>query len=218
MNRRSILAGVVFSAVFVLLGCDNETRDGELVLSGATPVRIVDEGGKTVEFVSGPVKAEFSVERDHKFTVTMTQGENKQAKFSGRAPQDGGSWNFTLRGKEIGQPVDLASTRSLELYGKTWREIREGSFCGRNGRWLMEEEYQRCNEDWKVAFADAETSQDVGAFRSRREGLRCLLASRYIYCREESFPPQPIPPRPLSKAEDAVKTITRQAADGIKFD
>lgn len=223
MNRRSILAGVVFAFVVVLLGCDRETRTGELILSGSTPVRIVDEGGKTVEFVSGSVKVEFDAGRDRKFTVIMTQGESKKAKFSGRAPGNDDSWNFTLRGKEIGQLVDLVSLREIAYYGETWRELRDGGFCGRNGRWLVEEEYQKCNEDWKVAFTDAGTSQDVGVFRSRREGQRCLRSSRNIYCREEYNPQPPIPPRAFSKADGAVKAIAAQVQalpeeNGIKFD
>ena len=153
MNRKNILIGM--AAGFLMLACDTETRNGELVLSGAAAVRIVDEGGKTVEFVTGPLKVEFGAGSDRKFSVTMSQGERRKAKFSGRAPS-GGDWNFTLRGKEIGQLVDIASRRSLEFYGEHWRQIGNGGFCGFDGNWVVEEDYQRCNEDWKVAFSDAD--------------------------------------------------------------
>ena len=217
MKKRIILAAIIFPALLTFIGCDQETRNGELVLAGAVPVRIVDEGGKTVEFMNGPLTVTLDADSGRKFTVTLTQAEARKAKFSGRAPGNDNSWNFTLRGKEIGQPIDLASVRSIKYYGNTWREIRDGGYCGQNGRWRMENEYRQCNEDWTVAFADANTSQNVGSFRSRREGLTCLLNSRTLYCDDYYYPRPPIPPR-LSKAEDAVKTLSSQVGDGVKFD
>lgn len=207
--------------VLIFAACDKETRDGILTLAGSTPVRIVDESGKTVEFFSGSTKVEFSAGSSRKFTVTVSQGE-KNAKFSGKAPSGGDNWNFTLRGREIGQPLDLTSVRTIELLGKPWRRMGRGGPCGRGGTWVTDEEYQTCNEDWKVTFADAANLQSVGAFHSRREKQQCLLNSRNLFCEGERDhdprPPFPSDERNLSKAQDAVKKLSSLAETGVRFD
>lgn len=217
-SKAPVLLGLM---VLIFAGCEKETRNGELQLSGSTPVRIVDEGGKTVEFFSGPTKVEFSAGSSRKFTVTVSQGD-KKAKFSGKAPSSNDTWNFTLRGSEIGQPIDLTSARSIVLIGKPWRQMGRGGMCGRGGTWVTDDEYQKGNEDWSVSFADAANSQSLGAFRSRRENEQYLISSRNIYCEgerdHEPRPPFPRHDRNLSKAQDAVKKLSVLAESGIRFD
>lgn len=203
--------------VLMLAACGEETRNGDLTLTGSAPVRIVDEGGKTVEFGAGPTQVTFSAGSSRKFTVTVSQGKDKTAKFTGKAPSSDETWNFTLRGRDIGQPVDMASTRDLELYGPVWRRTGDGGTCGFNGRWVTEEEYQDCNEDWKVAFNDAATSASVGSFHARREKLSCFLGSRNIYCREEPRP-VPMPRRPLVKMDGEIKRLNELTETGVHFD
>lgn len=218
MNRKSLLIGL--AAGILMTACVDETRKGQLVLSGAAPVRIIDESGKTVEFVNGAVKVEFSADSGRKFTVSMEQ-ESRKAKFSGRAPNGGRDWNFTLRGREIGQLVDMASRRDVELYGQPSTSIGTGNSCGFDGRWVTEDVWQKGNEDWKVAFTDAQTSQAVGSFNSRREGVDFLISSRNLWCREQPRHDPPFPRGPrgnLSKAEGAVKKLSTLAESGVKFD
>lgn len=181
MNRKNILLALTVG--FMMTACDKETRKGELTLSGSAPVRIVDEGGSAVDFVAGPVKVEFAASSNRKFSVTMEQGGRK-AKFSGKVPE-GNDWSFTLRGRDIGQAVDVASRRSIQLYGETSTSIGNGDSCGFDGRWVTEEKWQKGNEDWNVAFTDANSSAAVGSFKSRREGESYLVDSRNLYCREQ---------------------------------
>ncbi|MBI3554564.1 MAG: hypothetical protein HY077_18885 [Elusimicrobia bacterium] len=210
---------VLCLAALIMAACGEETRNGQLTLSGAAPVRLVDESGKTVEFVAGATKVQFAAGSSGKFTVTVSQGKDKQAKFSGKAPTRDGSWNFTLKGRDIGQPVDLASLRSVDYYGRTWRSLRDGAPCGMGGRWLVEEEYQKCNEDWRVNFADAGSAQTVGSFHSRLEDQDCLLSSREIYCQgERPMPGPPFPRRNFSSAHDSINKLDELSQTGLKFD
>ena len=196
MKRNILSLTLVVAAAAVLTSCNKETRNGELTLSGPAPVRFVSEGGKIVEFYAGPTKVELSGKSRDKITVEVSQGDKKKAVFSGKAT-GGDNWNFVLRGKDIGQLMDMTSLRRLDYKGKPWTTIGERGFCGFRGRWVVEEKLQKCDEDWSVAFSDVNTSLALGAFRSRRNDKTCLLSSRNIYCREEMrpFPVAPIPPR-----------------------
>lgn len=211
MTRKSILFSL--AACLVAASCDSETREGSLVLTGSAPVRIVDEGGKPVEFVSGQLKIEFDAHSNNKFSITIEQAGRK-AKLSGRVP-DGDSWNFTLRGREIGQTLDIASRRDIELYGERRTSIGRGGPCGR-GTWVTEEQWQRCNEDWKVAFTDSGDSRSIGTFASRREAQSCLVASRNLYC-EREFPDRDRP-GPMVKTPAAIEKLAAQVEAGVKFD
>lgn len=193
MNKNISASLVVLVSASMLAGCDKETRRGTLVLSGSSVLRLVDESGQTVEFSAGPTKVEFSAKPGKRVNVTISQGADRQAHFSGPAPQGGDPWNFALGGKEIGQPVDINSSRSLEKYGKIWQSVGDGGPCGSNGRWVVEETYQECREDWTVAFTNADDSRSVGLFHSHLEPLSCLLSYRNLFCRENSQPSIPIP-------------------------
>jgi hypothetical protein len=187
----------VLAAVALMTACGEETRNGQLTLSGSQPVKIIDqESKKAVEFLSGALKVEFSGDSGRKVTVKLEQGANK-AKFSGKVNHEGG-WNFTVRGKDIGQPVDFASQRSVELYGPVYTSYGTGGFCGFDGTWMTEETWQKGNEDWKVGFADTQTGAALGEFKSRLTGKSYLLESRNVWCRENPRRdpyPHPIPPR-----------------------
>jgi len=215
MNKKKMLLGL---AVCILaIGCNDETREGKLNLSGTTPVRIVDEGGKTVEFVSGAVKVEFGAHSGNTFSVSMEQA-GKKAKFSGKVPESS-DWNFTLHGKQIGQLVDLTSLRKVQLYGEKHTQIGTGGSCGMNGRTVTEETWQNGNEDWTVAFNDASNGQSIGNFASRREGQSYLVDSRDLYCRERPEHDRPGPRSIVSTpTSTAVKNLSTQVAAGVKFD
>ncbi len=188
--KRNILSLTLVIACAVLTSCDKETRKGELTLSGAAPIRFVSKDGKTVEYYAGPTKVELSAKSRDKVTVIVSQGD-KKAVFSGKV-SGGDDWNFVLRGKTIGQPMDMSSRRQLTYTGKVWYRISGGGFCGFNGRWVVEDKLQKCDEDWNVAFTDANTSAPLGAFRSRQNDMTCLISSRNIYCRDDHRAPFPL--------------------------
>jgi hypothetical protein len=186
-----------------------------LTLTGGQAVRIIDQGGSPVDFTTGPLKVTFGADGGRKFTAQLEQAGRK-AKFSGKVP-DAGDWNFTARGKDIGQPVDLASGRSVTLYGPIATRWGTGGFCGFDGTWETEERWQKGNEDWTVSFADAQTGAALGAFKSRVEGKDYLVDSRNVWCRERPRH-EPID-RPLPGGGRRMSESLQNLQDsGVKFD
>lgn len=202
----------VLAAIALLAACGEETRDGQLTLSGSQPVRIVDQGGSSVDFVSGPLKVQFGADSSRQFTVQLEQSGRK-AKFSGKAP-DAGDWNFTVLGRTIGQPVDLTSARSVALYGPISTQSGTGSFCGFNGTWETEEQWQKGNEDWSVTFADAQSGGGLGVFKSRVEGKSYLIGTRNVWCLERQ-PREPLPDRGGRRMSERLQDLQDS---GVKFD
>ena len=203
----------VLAAIALLAACGEETRDGQLTLSGSQPVKIVDQGGSTVDFVTGPLKVQFGADSGHKFTVQLEQSGRK-AKFSGKAP-DAGDWNFTVLGRDIGQPVNLTSARSVAMYGPVYTSWGTGGFCGFDGTWETEDQWQKGNEDWSVSFAAASNSAALGAFKSRVEGKDYLISSRNTWCHER----REHEPFPRHGRWDATSEKLSNMKDlGVKFD
>jgi hypothetical protein len=207
---------VLCLAALILGACGEETRNGTLTLAGVNPVKIADKSGKTVEFYAGPAKVQFSGSSSGKFTVVVSQGDRK-AEFSGKAPKNDGSWNVTVRGKDIGQPEDFASARSVEYYGQTWRQLRDGGPCGMNGRYEVEDTYQKCNEDWKVSFTDAGNGAAVGTFASRIDGDTCLIDSRQLWCRDNPMPPPYPRGGRWDRMDGTVQRLKDLSETGINF-
>ena len=213
MTRSRFLT--IAAAALLLAACGEETRDGQLTLSGSAPLKIADEGGQIVEFYSGPIKVEFGAEFGHKFNVKLEQN-GRLAKFSGKAP-DVADWNFTVRGRDIGQPADFTSKRTIALYGPIATRWGMGGPCGFNGQWETEESWQKGNEDWNVSFQDAATSAAIGVFASHREGQDYLIATRNLWCRERPNPEPHIPPI-HRVSENVSKNISDIKAADLKFD
>lgn len=174
-------SGILLVLAAALVACGEETRNGQLSLAGSAPLRIADQEGKTVDFYSGPLKVVFKAESRSKVTVQLEQGE-RAARFSAKIPGSR-DWNFSIKGSEIGQPVDLESQRSVALHGPVYERTGTGGPCGFDGNYITEERWQAGTEDWKVSFTDASTAQAVGSFASRKEDTY-LIYSRNLWCRE----------------------------------
>jgi hypothetical protein len=208
INRRIL---PLLAAVVLLAACGEETRNGQLTLSGSQPVRVIDQGGAAVDFVSGPLKVTFGAESRSKFTVELEQSGRK-AKFSGKIPGGTQDWNVTIKGGDIGQPVDLSSARSVAYYGPVWTSWGMGDPCGMNGRWETEQQWQKGREDWKVSFADAGTGKSLGAFSSVKD-QDYLISSRNTWCRERPMP-EPRGPR----WDRVAQRLGGMQLDSVNFD
>jgi hypothetical protein len=207
MKKMNVL---LLATVAAFAACNKESRDGQLTLAGSNPLRIADESGKTVEFVNGALKAAFEPGSKDKVTVSLEQAGQK-AKFTAKIP-DNRDWNFTLRGKDAGQNVDMASKRTITLTGEPKKRYGTGGFCGFDGRWQTEEIWRDGKEDWKVAFADSQTGYAVAAFESHKNDTY-LVESKNIWCREN--------PRrePGGGRWDRLSSrIEKLKTDGVKFD
>lgn len=173
---------VVLAAALSTTACDEEKRAGQLTLAGTAPLRIVDKNGSAVEFQTGPLTVEFDAKGGGRVAVTLDQSGRK-AEFEAKVPRRA-DWNFSLKGRDIGQPADIASARKVELYGPRERRIGNGGPCGFNGTYTTEEIWQKGNEDWTVSFADAQSAAPVASFKSRREGEDFLVETHNLWCRE----------------------------------
>ena len=209
MKRSQIL--MIAGAAFLLAACGEETRNGQLTLSGSTPLKIADQGGQIVEFYSGPLKVVFAADSSRKFTVNLEQNGRK-AKFSGAANVS--DWNFTVHGKDIGQPADFTSNRNVAMYGPVEKRWGMGGPCGFNGQWETDEDWQRGKEDWKVSFNDAATGGAIGTFASQLDQYY-LIASRNIWCRER---PNHEPHGPIHRVSEVSKSIKDLDTASVKFD
>lgn len=206
MNKSRIALALV---AFALAGCNEEKRNGQLTLAGSTPLKIQDQSGKTVEFVSGPLKVVFDPEGSTKVAIKLEQ-DGRTAKFTGQVPR-GADWNFSIRGQDIGQNVDLDSSRKIELYGPITRTWGTGGHCGFNGRWETEDEWRKGNEDWDVAFADSASGKPAARFKSRREGQDYLISSRNTWCRER-------PEHDRGRWDRVSEKLSNLKENGVKFD
>lgn len=179
-------------------GCDFKLkRNGQVTLSnGTVSIPLNDRSGSRAEIVAGP--AEVQVKKgDAKDTieVRVRQPGRSEVNFSAAVSGDYRSGNFTLRGSEIGQPVDLTSARSYVVTGPTRREttIEDTGF----ERCTVEILYEPCDENWTVSFRSG-SGAELGAFASRSfERCNERRGARYNCWRNDPNPyPGPYPRDP----------------------
>ncbi|MDX6769524.1 MAG: hypothetical protein SF051_08335 [Elusimicrobiota bacterium] len=156
--------------VFVAAGCDfREKRDGVVTLAGSANIPLTDRSGARAELVAGPAEVTFKKgSADNTVAIRIRQDGRPEVNFEAAVSGDYRTGNFTLRGSDIGQPVDMASARSFAITGPTRRETTwtdEG-----NRRCLVDYTYDPCAEDWTVDFRTAAGS--LGSFASRKH-TRC---------------------------------------------
>lgn len=209
MKKLSLALAV---ACLAAVGCDNkETRTGSITLTGSANIPLNDKSGVHAELIAGPAEISFQKgSKDKTIAIGVKQPNRPDVNIEAAISGDYRSGNFTLRGSDIGQPVDLVSSRSFVVTGPTqrWTSWEDRGF----ERCLVETTYEPCDENWTVAFRGA--AGDLGSFSSRA-GARC---NERIY---ESFC-QPIPGRE-PRIPDYPRGPHRTSIDGvdpssIKFD
>jgi hypothetical protein len=194
LKKRTSLALAV--ACLAVAAC-KETRKGAITLAGPSNIPLIDKSGSHAELVAGP--AEITIQKgDRKGTLAIGVKQdgrpdvNIVAPFNGN-PADG---NFTLRGADIGQPVDMASSRGYVITGPTvrWTEWENMG----NARCLVETSYDPCDENWTVAFSAAGSA--LGSFAARTAS-ECNQQRFERFCQQDPRIPMPEPhgPRRLSE-------------------
>lgn len=208
LKNRTSLALVV--ACLAVAGCnDKETRKGTITLTGASNIPLVDKSGSHAELVAGP--AEITIQKgDQKGTLAIGVKQdgrpdvNIVAPFRGN-PSDG---NFALRGADIGQPVDMTSSRGYVVTGPTvsWSDWESMG----NERCLVETSYDPCDENWTVAFSASGSA--LGSFAAKTAS-QCNQQRRQEFCQPDPRIPMPEPhgPRRLSD------TLSQDPSQ-VKFD
>lgn len=184
MTKLPLLSLTAF-AVLVASGCDfREKRDGSIVLTGSANIPLTDRSGARAELVAGPAEVTFKKgANDRSVAIRIRQTGRPEVNFEAPVSGDYRTGNFTLRGSDIGQPVDLASVRGFAVTGAPRRETSwtdEGF-----QRCLVDVTYDPCDENWNVEFRTAAGS--LGAFSSRY-ATRCNVQRGFPYSCYQDHP------------------------------
>lgn len=189
--KKSLLP--LIAVCLTVSACDLFKRDGHVTLTGGTPIPLNDRNGSRAELVAGP--AEIRVKKgDAKDTIEVRVRQPGRSEINFTAPVSGNvrSGNFTLRGSEIGQPVDLVSARSFVVTGPTQRytTVEESGFQ----RCMVDVTYDPCDENWSVTFRSG-AGAELGQFASR-SAERCNERRGFPYaCHRYPEPRVPDYPR-----------------------
>jgi hypothetical protein len=212
MKRLSLVLAV---ACLAAVGCDNkETRSGSITLTGTAGIPLNDKTGSHAELVAGTAELTFQKgSKDGTLAIGVRQSGRPDVNIEAPITGDFRTGNFTLRGSEIGQPVDLVSARSYVVTGpnQRWSNWEERGY----ERCMVETSFDPCDENWAVSFRTA--AGELGAFTSRTMS-RCNERRYESFCqpipgREPRIPDFPRGPRPRSM--DKVLSLDPST---VKFD
>lgn len=211
MKRLSLVLAVASLAV---VGCDTkETRSGSITLSGGSNIPLNDRSGAHAELVAGPAQLTFQKgSKDSTIAILVRQPNRADVNVEAPITGDYRTGNFTLRGSDIGQPVDLVSARRYTVTGPNQRytnwEDRGFERC------MVEYSWDPCDEDWTVAFHAA--AGDVGAFAARTP-TRCNERSNTYACRPTHREPH-IPDFPRDRHPRRLDKVLSVDPGTLKFD
>lgn len=213
MNRRSLPLVAVLLAV---AGCDfKETRSGQIVLTaGAAGIPLNGKAGPAT-LVAGSAEITFKKgSSDKSIAIRVKQSGRPDVELEAAVSGDYRTGNFTLKGSEIGQPVDMASARSYAITGPSQRwsnwEDQGSQTC------MVETTFDPCDENWSVGFRSA-AGAELGSFSSRY-ATRCNERRYTSWCRPNHREPR-IPDFP--RGRDRRVILEKAAAvdpSTLKFD
>lgn len=209
MNRR-LLPLIV---LVVAAACDfKETRSGVITLTGASSIPLNGRNG-AAQLVAGTAEITFKKgSRDGSARVIVRQNGRPDVDLEAAVPSDWTTGNFTLKGAEIGQPVDIASARSWAATGpeSSYTDWEDRGFQ----RCRVDVYYTPCDESWTLNFSGA--SGPLGSFASRK-GTRCNERRGMPYaCHRD---PSDRPDRfPHGGRHNIMMRANEIGAENIKFD
>ena len=177
-NRFLPLAAVLLAVA----GCDfKETRTGQITLAGAATGIPLNGKAGAVTLVAG--RAEFTFKKgstDKSIALKVKQDGRPDVDLEAAVAVDYRSGNFTLKGSDIGQPVDMTSARAFAITGATERysnwEDQGSQIC------LVETSFDPCDENWTLSFRSF-NGVERGSFASRT-ATRCNERNGVSYCRD----------------------------------
>jgi len=177
------------AVLLAVAGCDfKETRSGLINLTSSAAIPLNGKAGAAT-LVAG--KAEITFKKgssDNAINIRVRQPGRPEIELEAKVSGDYRTGNFTLKGSEIGQPVDMASARAWAITGATQRydnwEDQGNQTC------MVSVTYDPCDENWTVGFRSA-SGADLGAFTSRY-ATHCNERRSTGFCRpnhrEPNFP------------------------------
>ncbi|MDD5304948.1 MAG: hypothetical protein PHS14_17765 [Elusimicrobia bacterium] len=212
MNRRYLPLVAVLLAV---AGCDfKETRSGQISLTAGTAGIPLNGKAGAATLVAGSAEVTFKKgSSDKSIALLVKQGGRPDVNLEATVAGDYASGNFTLKGSEIGQPVDMTSARAYAITGANQRwsnwEDQGMQTC------MVETTFDPCDENWTLSFRSV-AGVDLGAFASRY-ATRCNERRYTTWCRQNPQHEPRIPdyPRPRSVILDKASAIDPA---NVKFD
>lgn len=212
MKRLAYVVAAV--ACLAAAGCDNkETRSGSITLTGTAGIPLVDKSGAHAELAAGAAEITFQ-KGSQKGTIAITVKQAGRPDVNIEAPISGDPRNgdFTLRGADIGQPVDLISSRKTTISGPTerWSRWEDQGF----ERCLVETSFDPCVEDWTVAFRAP--AGELGSFAART-GQHCNERTYQTFCQPNGREPR-IPDYPRGGHGRGLDGYLQQDPGSVKFD
>ncbi len=135
----------------------------------------------SAELVAGKTEITFKKGKaDNSINIRVRQPNRPEIELNAKVSGDYTTGNFTLKGSEIGQPVDMSSARAYAITGQTVRytswENQGSQEC------LVDITFDPCDENWDVAFTA--NGKTLGSFSSRY-ALRCNENRRTQFCRRD---------------------------------
>lgn len=210
MNRRYLPLVAVLLAV---AGCDfKETRSGLIQLTaGTTGIPLNGKSGPAT-LAAGSAEITFKKgSSDKSIAIRVKQSGRPDVELEATVSGDYTSGNFTLKGSEIGQPVDMASARAYAITGPNQRwsnwEDRGSQTC------MVETTFDPCDENWTVGFRSV-NGADLGSFAART-ATRCNERRYTSWCRPNHNEPRPPYPRGRN---DILQRVSETAPENLKFD
>jgi len=212
MNRRYLPLVAVLLAV---AGCDfKETRSGQMTLTGSTGIPLSGLNG-SAELVAGKTEITFKKgSDDNSINIRVRQPNRPEIELNAKVAGDYTTGNFTLKGSEIGQPVDMASARAYAITGPRERYTNwenQGS-----QRCLVEVTYDPCDENWNVAFR-ALSGAELGSFAARTM-TRCNERSNVQFCHQDPSRDYPRPDFPRGGRHGILERASEIDPANLKFD
>lgn len=191
MNRRYLPLVAVLLAV---AGCDfKETRSGSINLTTGTAGIPLNGKAGAASLVAGSAQITFKKgSSDKSIAIIVKQNGRADVELEAAVASDYTTGNFTLKGSEIGQPVDMASARA---YAITGANVRYSSWEDQGSQTCMVEiSFDPCDENWTVGFRSV-AGVDLGSFASRY-AMRCNERRYTSWCRpNHQHDPRPDFPR-----------------------
>ncbi len=212
MNRRYLPLVAVLLAV---AGCDfKETRSGQVVLTGSTGIPLSGKAG-AAELIAGKTEITFKKgSSDNAINIRVRQPNRTEIELEAKVTGDYTTGNFTLKGTEIGQPVDMASARAYAITGANQRysnwEDQGNQTC------MVEVSFDPCDENWIVGFRSL-AGAELGSFTSRT-GTRCNESRRTSFCRHNPQHEPRIPDFPRGPRHAIFQGASDIGAENLKFD
>ncbi len=213
MTRRYL---PLVALLLVVAGCDfKETRSGQLVLTAGTAGIPLNGKAGAATLVAGSAEITFKKgSADKSIAIRVKQSGRPDVDLEAAVTGDYRTGNFTLKGSEIGQPVDMASARSYAITGPNQRwsnwEDQGSQTC------MIETTFDPCDENWTVGFRSV-GGAELGSFTSRY-ATRCNERRYTQWCRPNHREPR-IPDYPRGRDRHVIlEKASAIDASNLKFD